>query len=149
MLLFCQDQMIEEDEGERIKCSSVETELPFQQEASSSTENNSFIRRASLPRKPHGSDSQPHLLKLWRWSHDNQDQRLKRAGAIPLRFFAVSYPRKLRQRVDDLQHYWWMSKASPESRMHFLGPSSLSVIMFWNTVKLIPLSSAQHINAKR
>lgn len=58
--------MIVEDKQERIKCSFIEIELPFQQEAScSSTDSNRFIRRkASLARKPRGSDMQPHLLKL-------------------------------------------------------------------------------------
>lgn len=143
--------MIVEDKWERIKCSFIEMELPFQQEAScSSTENNRFIRRkASLARKPPGSDAQPRLLKLGRWSHDNQDQRLKRAGVILLCFFAVSYQRKLLKQADDLQHYWGMSKASPGSRMYFLGHSSLRVNTFRNTVKIIPLFFAQHIHTKR
>jgi len=98
--------MIAEHKRERIKCSFIDIELPFQQEASSSTEKNRFIRRkGSLARKPYGSSTQPHLLKLGRWSHDDQDQRLKRAGAILLCFFAVSYQSKLLQQADGLQHY--------------------------------------------
>lgn len=74
---------------------------------------------------------------------------LKRAGATLLCFLAVSYQRKLLQQAGDLQRYWWMSKASPESRTYFLGPSSLSVNTLRNTVKIIPFSFAQHICTKR
>lgn len=72
--------MIVEDKQGRIKCSFIEIKLPFQQGASwSSTENNRFIKtKASLAREPRGSNMQSHL-KLGRWSHDNQDQELKRA----------------------------------------------------------------------
>lgn len=71
--------MIVEDKRERIKCSFIEIELPFQQEASCSSTNRFIRRKASLAMKPRGSDPQPHLLKLGRWSHDNQDQSVKKS----------------------------------------------------------------------
>lgn len=136
--------MIVEDKQERIKCSFIEIELPFQQGASwFSTGNNRFIRRkASLAREPHGSDMQPHLLKLGRWSHDNQVQELK--GALLL---TVSYQRTLLQEADGLKHCWWMWKA-PESKMCSPGPPFWSANMFRNTMKITPLSFTQHMHAK-
>lgn len=98
--------MIVEDKRERIKCSFIEIELPFQQEAScSSTNSNRFIRRkASLARKPRGSEMQPHLLKLGGGLMITRTRGFKRAGVILLPCFAVSYQRKLLQQADDLQH---------------------------------------------